>query len=189
MRIRAHWLALLLSTLLINGCGFHLRGMEVDLADTVDSVELIDRSTDYILRSELERSLQEQGVSIVASADVQLQLLQSSKERRTSAYSSRAKSAEFELIKSSDFLIRAFGQTLLERRVEARRSYLYRETAAVGKNEEENMLWEEMNNDLARRILLALRGLSPQIRQLRATHEESLNNDEAEPAAAQSTPE
>lgn len=45
----------------------------------------------------------------------------------------------------------------------ARRSYLYRETAAVGKAEEENMLKREMDQDLVQRILLSIRRSSQDI--------------------------
>lgn len=142
----------------IHGCGFQLRGAEHSLQKSFSSIRVVDKSGDQALRQIIEQALKDTGTEVNATSSNILEILYAEPDKRTASYSSRGKSAEYELLKEVRFQFRQ-DQTMLiaETSFKARRSYLYRETAAVGKAEEENLLKREMDQDLAQRILLALR--------------------------------
>jgi LPS-assembly lipoprotein len=141
----------------LSACGFQLRGSDVPLRKTFSSIQLITDDKDEGLNNALDLVLRSSQIKRNADSANQLQILSSKTTRRTASYSSRAKSAEYELIKSVEFRFRRDDQDIIApMTLEARRSYLYRETAAVGKAEEERLLRQEMDSDLAQRILLAI---------------------------------
>ena len=148
---------LLLSTLLLSACGFQLRGTHNALDSHFSSIRIVDKSGDKAFQQAVSNALQNTGVDISEDALTVLTLVKSKQEKRTASFSSRAKSAEYELLKTVTFQLQRDQDVLLENtELQSRRSYLYRETAAVGRAEEENLLRREMNQDLAQRILLAL---------------------------------
>lgn len=138
-------------------CGFQLRGSDHPLHKTFPSVNLVIEDKDPAFRSAMEQTLADARIEINEASANRLEVIETREQKRTASYSSRAKSAEYELIKSVKFRFsRERDQIIAPMKLEARRSYLYRETAAVGKAEEETLLKQEMNRDLAQRILLAL---------------------------------
>lgn len=144
-------------TLLLAACGFQLRGVEHSINSRYESIRLTTNGKDEQFHATLRKSLKNAGVTLSENADARLEILGTKTEKRTASYSSRAKSAEFELLKTVSFRFRDNGRELIsDMPLQARRSYLYRETAAVGKAEEENLLWQEMDLDLSQRILMAL---------------------------------
>lgn len=144
-------------SLLLAACGFQLRGLEHSINSRYESIRLTTAGKDEQFHATLRQSLKNAGVKLSENADARLEILGTKTEKRTASYSSRAKSAEFELLKTVTFRFRDNGRELIsDMPLQARRSYLYRETAAVGKAEEENLLWQEMDLDLAQRILMAL---------------------------------
>ncbi|MEE2730964.1 MAG: LPS assembly lipoprotein LptE [Pseudomonadota bacterium] len=158
MRLRLCASLLLITALLLQGCGFQLRGSTNSIAKSYGSVHLINKSGDEALSKIVEQALLDTGTKVTPGSANILELLESDEDKRTASYSSRGKSAEYELLKEIRFLFRKRDEVLIpETTFHARRSYLYRETAAVGKAEEENILKREMDQDLAQRILLAIR--------------------------------
>lgn len=141
----------------LSACGFQLRGSDIPLRKTFPSIQLVSDARDEGLNNALDLVLRSSQIKRNADSANQLQILSSKTRRRTASYNSRAKSAEYELIKTVEFRFRRDNQDIIApMTLEARRSYLYRETAAVGKAEEERLLRQEMDDDLARRILLAM---------------------------------
>lgn len=144
--------------LMLQGCGFQLRGSTHSIAKSYTSVRVVNQSGDEALRQIVEQALKDTGTTVNDSSGNVLELLYSKQDKRTASYSSRGKSAEYELLKEIRFRFKQSDQIRIdETTFKARRSYLYRETAAVGKAEEEDLLKREMNQDLAQRILLAIR--------------------------------
>lgn len=159
MMMRAFFLpALLIASLILQGCGFQLRGSANSIAHSYSSIRVVNSSGDEGLRKNIEQALIDTGTSVSPTSLNVLEILETEEDKRTASYSSRGKSAEYELLKEIRFQFKRDDQILIpETTFKARRSYLYRETAAVGKAEEENMLKQEMDQDLVQRILLAIR--------------------------------
>ena len=148
----------LIAALLIQGCGFQLRGSTNSISKSYGSVHVINKSGDEAFRKIVEQALLDTGTKVTPTSSNQLEILTTKEDKRTASYSSRGKSAEYELLKEISFQFKHGDEILIpETTFHARRSYLYRETAAVGKAEEENILKREMSQDLAQRILLAIR--------------------------------
>lgn len=149
----------------LSACGFQLRGSEFPLRKTFSSIHVVSDGKDEGLNNALDLVLRSSQIKRNEDSANQLQILSSKTTRRTASYSSRAKSAEYELIKTVEFRFLRDNQDIIApMTLEARRSYLYRETAAVGKAEEERLLRQEMDNDLAQRILLAIERAAIQYR-------------------------
>ena len=146
-----------LSASVLNGCGFQPRGTHNAINQTFSSINLVNGTVDKAFQQALEEALRNSGVELNPASLSKLEILSSTPRKRTASFSSRAKSAEFELLKEVSFRF-SYDQTMLieTSQLLARRSYLYRETAAVGKAEEETLLRREMDEDLAQRILLSL---------------------------------
>ncbi|HAG96080.1 MAG: hypothetical protein CMK83_20365 [Pseudomonadales bacterium] len=166
MMLRTPILPILIAalSLMSAGCGFQLRGSSASIAQSYSSVRVVDLSGDGRLRKDLEQALTDTGTNVTATSLNVVEILQSEEDKRTASYSSRGKSAEYELLKEIRFQFKRDEKVLIpETTFKARRSYLYRETAAVGKAEEENMLKREMDQDLVQRILLSIRRSSQDI--------------------------
>ena len=166
MMLRTPILPILIAalSLMSAGCGFQLRGSSASIAQSYSSVRGVDLSGDGRLRKDLEQALTDTGTNVTATSLNVVEILQSEEDKRTASYSSRGKSAEYELLKEIRFQFKRDEKVLIpETTFKARRSYLYRETAAVGKAEEENMLKREMDQDLVQRILLSIRRSSQDI--------------------------
>lgn len=162
--IRCSLILVVIATL--SACGFQLRGSEFSLRKTFSSIHVVSDGKDEGLNSALDLVLRSSQIKRNEDSANQLQILSSKTSRRTASYSSRAKSAEYELIKTVEFrFLRDTQEIIAPMTLEARRSYLYRETAAVGKAEEERLLRQEMDSDLAQRILLAIERAAIQYRE------------------------
>lgn len=141
----------------LSACGFQLRGTSNAIHHSFSSINLVNSSGDHPMQQALQEALRNSGVEVSAESLTKLELLSSDSRKRTASFSSRAKSAEYELLKEINFRFSRDEDVLIDNtQLLARRSYLYRETAAVGKAEEERLLRQEMDEDLAQRIMLAL---------------------------------
>lgn len=148
---------MLMAVGLLTACGFQLRGVNQAIDHAYSTMKVVDLSGDEAFLQVVEQALEGSGVEILEASENVLEIQSSIPGRRTASYSSRGKSAEFELVKDVKYLFRREDKILIEpTTVSSRRSYLYRETAAVGKAEEEVLLRQEMDQDLAHRIMLSL---------------------------------
>lgn len=155
-------LMLATSTVLLGGCGFHLRG-ESPLLGTMSrlSVEGLPLSP---VRQALIARLEKSGVAIDPEADITVTLIDEDQEKRVSAYSSRAKSAAFELRRMISFRVtNTHGKDrpiVPETEFSVRRQLLFRQDQVLGKIEEEARLVVEMEQELAERIVRKLETLT-----------------------------
>ena len=156
-RNRLKAIFLICVSLLVVSCGFKLRGTNNAIEHIYASMQVEDLSGDDAFRQVMEETLENSGVEIREESENVLTILKSEADRRTASCSSRGKSAEFELLKDVNYQFRREDVMLIEpTSIQARRTYLYRETAAVGKAEEETLLRQEMDLDLAQRIIISL---------------------------------
>lgn len=155
-----HVLLMLLLTLSISACGFHLRG-ESKLHTSFSTLALKGREG-QAFRQILVGKLEKSGVELDDSAPYTIRLLDEESERRVSAYSTRAKSAGFELKRTITFKIIGPNQKeeeVPETEMFSRRHLLFREDQVVGKQDEEVLLWQEMDQELAERIIRKLESI------------------------------
>lgn len=162
--MRACVIALAL-TLLISGCGFQLRG-KVDLPSNIDSVHVSGTKSDSDLAQKLRALLRGNDIPVVSSptpSSLSIVLLDAEAERRTLSLDSRARAAEYLLSERVRFEIRGTGgKVLLEAQdLEERRVMSNDPDNVVGKNEEEQLLRENMQESLAAQIARQLRQLKP----------------------------
>jgi len=144
-------------TLSLSACGFHLRG-ESKLHTSFSTLSIEGREG-QAFRQILVGKLEKSGVEIDSSAPYTILLLDEESERRVSAYSTRAKSAGFELKRTITFKIIGPSQKVeevKETEMFSRRHLLFRENQVVGKQDEEVLLWQEMDQELAERIIRKL---------------------------------
>lgn len=155
-------LILATSAVLLGGCGFHLRG-ESPLLGTMSrlSVEGLPLSP---VRQALIARLEKSGVVIDPEAEITVQLVDEDQEKRVSAYSSRAKSAAFELRRMITFRVTNTHDRkhpiVPETEFSVRRQLLFRQDQVLGKIEEEARLIVEMEQELAERIVRKLETLT-----------------------------
>lgn len=154
------WLRMVLAAVImlsLSACGFHLRG-ESKLHTSFSTLSIEGREG-QAFRQILVGKLEKSGVEIDSSAPYTILLLDEESERRVSAYSTRAKSAGFELKRTITFKIIGPSQKVeevKETEMFSRRHLLFREDQVVGKQDEEVLLWQEMDQELAERIIRKL---------------------------------
>ena len=156
--------ASLLMAVVVTSCGWHLRGSG-QLAGNISSVHIsgADKKSDFYRT--LSRSLKAQKVVITGShteAEYRIVTLNQRSESRTATVSSGARVSEYQLTELVDMVIfAANGAQLLPRttlRVE--RFYDFDENDVQSKNEEAELLKEEMINDLAQQVIRRLNAVS-----------------------------
>lgn len=143
-----------------SACGFQLRG-ESKLQTSLSTLSIKGREG-QAFRQVLVGKLEKSGVTIDDNAPYTILLIDEDSERRVSAYSTRAKSAGFELKRTITFKFVSTGQNpeeVPETEMFSRRQLLFRESQVVGKQDEEVLLWQEMDHELAERIIRKLEAM------------------------------
>lgn len=165
MPIRSYAIMFLaVSTLMLQACGFHLRG-DVQLAPQLKKV-YIEGSDPYdSLVRELSRALTTAGATVVTEpqqATAILHILNNSGDRRVLSVRATGKAQEYELYQRLEFRVRAAdGQELLSaQRLELTRDYLFDPNDVLGKASEEETLRRDMRRDLVRLAMLRLEALA-----------------------------
>jgi len=155
---RIFQLGMLLSiALLIQGCGFHLRG-EVALPSAISPVHIQGLGTYDNLRTELTQLIGSNGISVAerkGEANTLLRILSHNSDRRTLSVDANGKVAEYELHEgvTFDLLNRDGSERVAKQSVSVIQTYINSEELALGKQQEESTLRREMQRDLANQIL------------------------------------
>lgn len=152
---------ILLLTLAFSACGFQLRGA-ADLAFKT----LYIQGGKLSISRDLTRTLKSNGVQVVEKsedAELLLELLSESNQKRILSLSGGGLVREFELIYLLNFRVREAGnptwgpvQTL-----RGRRDFSYSDSALLGKAEEEARLNSDMRNDAVRELMRRLTAIKP----------------------------
>lgn len=152
---------LLLFTLVLSSCGFQLRGV----ADLSFKTLYIQGSKLTISR-DLSRSLKSNGIQIVdksEDAELLLELLSESNQKRIQSLSGGGLVREFELIYLVNYRVRhpdspTWGEV---QTIRGRRDFSYSDSALLGKAEEEARLNNDMRNDAIRELMRRLTAIKP----------------------------
>jgi LPS-assembly lipoprotein len=156
------WLLIaLFMTLAISACGFQLRGV-ADLSFK----NLYIQGGQLTLSRDLERQLKANGIKIVQKsedAEVLLDLMSESSQRRIMSLSGGGLVREFELLYFLNFRIREASNPLWGpvQTIRGRRDVSYNDNVLLGKAEEEARLNQDMRNDAVRELLKRLTSYKP----------------------------
>ena len=156
-------LTLLLITLLLGACGFHLRGQVRMPFDTL-YVDAVNPNTALI--SELRNGLAANRVRLVESADqatVVLNIVSEFPDKQILSLGSDGRVNEFRL--QYRVSLRAYGKELDYIPAEdfsIRRDFSYDDTKVLAKEAEEAMLFQSMRSDMVQQILRRLSRAKPQ---------------------------
>lgn len=149
-------LSLIICILMLAACGFQLRGV-ADLAFKT----LYIQGPKLTITKELNKSLAINGVQIVEDkdkADLLLEFINESSEKRILSLSGRGRVTEYDLFYRVHFRLRdpsseLWGQV---QTIEERRDYSYDDTQLLAKQGEEDRLNNDMRADAVREILRRL---------------------------------
>ena len=154
----------LIFTLAVSACGFQLRGN----ADLSFKNLYIEGKT-LTISKELKKSLKNNGIQIVDSAegaDLLLEVLSETNEKRILSLSGRGLVREYELNYHVSFRTReaASPTRSAPQKVQSRRDFSYNDNALLGKGEEEARLNADMRTDAVREILRRLTAIKPAVK-------------------------
>lgn len=157
--------ALLFSILLLQGCGWHLRGIQT-LPPELQSLHLQTASDNSAFARSLKRSLKTMNVSLAdttADAPYTLSVSNINQSRRTLSTTGNAKVAEYELTSTVSYTIHnREGQQLIEpTQLNVARTYLYNADNAVSSFEEESLLRKEMQRELVQQLIRRYSAIKP----------------------------
>ncbi|NOT65262.1 MAG: hypothetical protein HOP06_04390 [Methylotenera sp.] len=153
-------LALLLS-LLLAACGFQLRGVT-----QLSFKNLHIQGSPISISKELKQSFKTNGIHVVDSAeaaDVLLEIINESNEKRILSLSGEGVVREYALNYSVSFRTREPANPTWDsvQTVQTRRDFSYNDSALLGKAEEEAALNNDMRKDAVREIMRRLTAIKP----------------------------
>ena len=164
MRISSQSFALLLATLLLGACGFHLRGQAGMPFNTL-YLDTVNSKTPFI--SELRRSLEANKVKLAptaAQADVVLKVVFENSDKQILTLSGSGRVTEFRLIYSVS--LRAYDHKQQDwipaEEMALRRDYSYDDTKVLAKEAEETLLYQSMRSEMVQQIMRRLSHAKPQ---------------------------
>ncbi|MCB1667769.1 MAG: LPS assembly lipoprotein LptE [Porticoccaceae bacterium] len=157
-------IALILSVLLVSGCGWHLRGHN-DALQNVQSVHISGRNLQSPLIQTLKRDLKSIDVVLstdAASAQYSIIILDERSSRRTATVSASARVAEYQLTEEVDLLILGADgiQQMPRTTLTLERVFEFDEDNVLAKDDEMELLRHEMRANLSRQIIDRLRLIS-----------------------------
>lgn len=146
----------LLLTLALTACGFHLRGTGSD-SMPFESLYVQDSGAPNIAR-DLKRSFKSSGVRLETTpeqAQASLELMSESYEKRILSISGKGRVREYELIYLCTFRVRQAGSATWQppQRVELRRDFSFDDSALLGKEAEEARLVNDMRSEAVREVM------------------------------------
>jgi LPS-assembly lipoprotein len=158
---RTYTVIAVLMALIISACGFQLRG-----AADLSFKNLYIQGVKLNLSKDLERQLKTNGVTIVdqaEDAELFLDLITESNQKRIMSLSGGGLVREFELLYLLNFRIREASNPLWGplQTIRGRRDFSYNDNALLGKAEEEARLNSDMRNDAIRELLRRLTAYKP----------------------------
>jgi len=154
-----------LFTILLNGCGWHLRGSE-PLPKQLQSLQLQTASENSVFARSLRRSLESMNVALSESASnatYRLNVSGISQTRRTLSTTGTARVAEYSLTSALTYSVynQEGEQLITPTRLSAEKIYLYNPANAVSSYEEESLLREEMQRELVQQLIRRYRAIKP----------------------------
>jgi len=164
MRIYPHLLVLLLATLLLSACGFHLRG-QVALPFETLYLDAANPGTPFI--NDLRHNLEANRVKLVESADqaaVVLNIASEIPDKQVLSLGGDGRVNEFRL--QYRVSLRAYSKQydwIPAEEIALRRDYSYDDTKVLAKEAEETLLFQSMRSDMVQQIMRRLSRAKPQL--------------------------
>lgn len=160
--MRRRTFCLLPAAALLSACGFQLRR-----ARTMPFASIYLPAIGGELGTRIRQGLQDSGVEIVPDvkqAEVRLDMAVAGRDREILSLSGAGKVREYEIIQRIRFALYAADGSvrLAPVTLEARRDYTYDDALLLAKEQEEALLWQDIDADLARRVLDRLAAVTPQ---------------------------
>lgn len=152
---------LLLTSCLLSGCGFTLRGA-ADLSPDLQSLVLVSADGNSDISRELTRSLRASNVTLIDNADAgtdtyQLLVGNTRSSERVLSVNSNARAGEYELTVSVPIQLRRGGEVVMPTEtLSIAKVYLADPNSAVAKAEERELMEGEMRRELVNQILRRL---------------------------------
>ena len=150
--------ALAATVALLSGCGFHLRGPQALDFATVH-INVPEQSE---FGAQLRRLIATTGTTRVeedaARAEARLQILANDRGREILSLTGAGKVREYQLVQSLRFqLLDRAGKVLIPpTSLSARREYTFDDSQVLGKEQEEALLYRDMQNDLVQQLMRRL---------------------------------
>ncbi len=161
MKARYLAIAVLYATLLIAGCGFHLRGLEqAPLTARIQSVYIQGVDTETGLGRSLVQVLRTNGVVVLrtpeSSASI-LEIKQSPLSKQVLSVDRQVRAREYALISRVQFRILEGKSVGPWQTVQSRRDLVVDPFQVLGSEQEEQRLKEEMQREIIQLMILRLR--------------------------------
>lgn len=146
-------IAILLTALIVTGCGWHLRGFKAQQLPA--AIEVVSAQPFGPLSQAFRGVLKEQGIRSQANSSWQVHLSQESLSKRTVAVTSIGSASQYELSLSVEFQFVHLQQGMqgLPQRVSTTRTFDFDPDNTTAKAQEEATLLEEMRLELSHRVL------------------------------------
>lgn len=153
----------IVTLLIIAGCGFHLRGA-VNLPESIKTMYVQGLNLQRGVGLTLKRHLTSNGIVIVEDyqkGNAVLDILENKYERRVLSVGSSAKVSEYELYGRITFKVTDGSGAVLaeEQSVEAQKDYQFNQDEVLGSGEEESVLREDLEQRLVRSIMRRLEAI------------------------------
>jgi len=155
------------ATLLLQGCGWHLRGSQ-SLPPELQTLHLQTASDNSTFARALKRSLKASDVTLTdsaAGAPYSLTVSSISNTSRTLSVTSSARIAEYEITSSLTYSVSNIegDQLVTPTLLRTEKTYLYNSSNATSAFEEEALLRKEMERDLVQQLIRRYRAIKPSI--------------------------
>ncbi len=151
----------LLMMLMIQSCGFHLRG-ELSLSKNLSPIFIV-QNTSFALSREVQALLVNNGISRtddVEAANAKLELVSETRERNVLSVDSNGRAREYRLEYTVVFSFTAQDIDVTKEKVVLSRSLLFGTDTVLAVENESEVLYREMQLDASRLILLKLQAYS-----------------------------
>ena len=151
-----------LCCLTLTACGFHLRGS----ADIAEPLRQLTLQTQSKVPGQLELTLRQQfrayDIELNSNSGYVLELGQVNRSRREASLSARANVDEYELTTKVPLLVKnPQGEIVLERQLITERIYDYDSDTETASSVQEEQLYLEMDQQLAKQIIRLYVNLKP----------------------------
>lgn len=159
-RLLRHLVLASAASLLLAGCGFHLRGLQEATKLNASSIYL-EPTSDYVLDVELRRLFSERsGIPVAAQAadaPLRLRIANENRDKLLRSIGADGHAKQYELrysltYKASD----ARGVVVGERQISLSRSMSYSDNEVLAKEQEEKQIYTEMRSDALYQMLRQL---------------------------------
>lgn len=152
------WIAIFATVVLVTACGFHLRG-NYDFPFTSLYIDFPASSqTARILKRQITGMNLTKIVNTPQEAEVILSAISERKKKEELTYNIQGRVREYSLYSNLEYMVRTSqGKMLIgPTKISLRRTMTYDDSEALSKENEEILLYKDMQQDMAQRLLRRL---------------------------------